>query len=116
MSIIRIHCSDDAVAASPPDLFGLMADVERFSIEVPIEDARVPGAGAPVLVCVTRRRRGEAALIAEFRRDVAQAVGLTLQHSDRHAVLVRYRELLTAARAKAAANALPLHSKEGLQT
>ena len=59
---------------------------------------------------------GEAALIAEVRRDVAQAVGLQVHHTDRDAVLVRYRELMTVARAKAVANALPLHTEEGLQT
>ena len=58
----------------------------------------------------------EAALIAEVRRDVAQAVGLRVRHIDRDAVLVRYRELITAANAKAAANALPLHTEEGMQT
>ena len=59
---------------------------------------------------------GEAALIAEVRRDVAQAVGLQVHHTDRDAVLVRYRELMTLARAKAVANDLPLHTEEGLQT
>ena len=58
----------------------------------------------------------EAALIAEVRRDVAQAVGLQVQHTNRDAVLVRYRELMTAAKAKAAANTLPLHTEEGMQT
>jgi hypothetical protein len=59
---------------------------------------------------------GEAALIAGVRRDVAQAVGLQVHHTDRDAVLVRYRELMTVARAKAVANDLPLHTEEGLQT
>lgn len=59
---------------------------------------------------------GEAALIAEVRRDVAQVVGLQVHHTDRDAVLVRYRELMAAAGAKAVANALPLHTEEGLQT
>ena len=59
---------------------------------------------------------GEAALIAGVRRDVAQAVGLQVHHTDRDAVLVRYRELMTVARAKAVANGLPLHTEEGLQT
>ena len=60
MNIIRIHCSDEAVAASPPDLFGLMADVERFSIEVPAEVANVLGAGAPVFVGVSGGRDSQA--------------------------------------------------------
>jgi hypothetical protein len=59
---------------------------------------------------------GEAALIAGVRRDVAQAVGLQVHHTDRDAVLVRYRELMTVARAKAVTNDLPLHTEEGLQT
>lgn len=59
---------------------------------------------------------GEAAVIAEVRRDVAQALGLQVHHTDRDAVLVRYRELMTVARAKAVANDLPLHTEEGLQT
>ena len=59
---------------------------------------------------------GEAALIAGVRRDVAQAVGLQVHHTDRDAVLVRYRELMTVARAKAVASDLPLHTEEGLQT
>ena len=60
----------------------------------------------------------EAALIAEVRRDVAQAVGLQVQHTNRDAVLVRYRELMTAAKAKAKAkaNTLQLHTEEGMQT
>ena len=60
MNIIRIHCSDEAVAASPPDLFGLMADVERFSIEVPAEVANVLAAGAPVFVGVSGGRDSQA--------------------------------------------------------
>lgn len=60
MNIIRIHCNDEAVAASPPDLFGLMADVERFSIEVPSEVANVLGAGAPVFVGVSGGRDSQA--------------------------------------------------------
>ena len=60
MNIIRIHCSDEAVAASPPDLFGLIADVERFSIEVPAEVANVLGAGAPVFVGVSGGRDSQA--------------------------------------------------------
>jgi len=59
---------------------------------------------------------GEAALIARVRRDVAQAVGLQVHHTDRDAVLVRYRELMRVARAKVVANDLPLHTEEGLQT
>jgi 3'-phosphoadenosine 5'-phosphosulfate sulfotransferase (PAPS reductase)/FAD synthetase len=59
---------------------------------------------------------GEAALIAGVRRDVAQAVGLQVHRTDRDAVLVRYRELMTVARAKAVASDLPLHTEEGLQT
>ena len=60
----------------------------------------------------------EAALIAEVRRDVAQAVGLQVEHTNRDAVLVRYRELMTAAKAKAKAkaNTLQLHTEEGMQT
>ena len=58
----------------------------------------------------------EAALIAEVRRDVAQAVGLQVQHTNRDAVLVRYRELMTAAKAKATADTFPLHTEEGMQT
>ena len=60
MNIIRIHCNDEAVAASPPDLFGLMADVERFSIEVPAEVANILGAGAPVFVGVSGGRDSQA--------------------------------------------------------
>ena len=60
MNIIRIHCNDEAVAASPPDLFGLMADVERFSIEVPSEVANVLAAGAPVFVGVSGGRDSQA--------------------------------------------------------
>jgi 3'-phosphoadenosine 5'-phosphosulfate sulfotransferase (PAPS reductase)/FAD synthetase len=60
VNIIRIHCNDEAVAASPPDLFGLMADVERFSIEVPSEVANVLAAGAPVFVGVSGGRDSQA--------------------------------------------------------
>ena len=60
MNIIRIHCNDEAVAASPPDLFGLMADVERFSIEVPSEVANVLAAVAPVFVGVSGGRDSQA--------------------------------------------------------
>mgnify|MGYP000726946058 CR=1 FL=1 len=60
MNIIRIHCSDEAAAASPPDLFGLMADVERFSIEVPSEVANVLAADAPVFVGVSGGRDSQA--------------------------------------------------------
>ena len=56
MNIIRIHCSDEAVEVRSPDLFGLMAEVERFSIEVPTEVANVLGAGAPVYVGVSGGR------------------------------------------------------------
>ena len=59
---------------------------------------------------------GEVALIAEVRRDVAQAVGLQVHHNDRDAVLVRYRERMAVGRAKAVTNELPLHTEEGLQT
>ena len=60
MNIIRIHCNDEAAAASPPDLFGLTADVERFSIEVPAEVANVLAAGAPVFVGVSGGRDSQA--------------------------------------------------------
>jgi 3'-phosphoadenosine 5'-phosphosulfate sulfotransferase (PAPS reductase)/FAD synthetase len=60
VNIIRIHCNDEAVAASPPDLFGLMADVERFSIEVPSEVANVLAAVAPVFVGVSGGRDSQA--------------------------------------------------------
>ena len=60
MNIIRIHCKDEAFAASLPDLFGLRADVERFSIEVPSEVASVLGAGAPVFVGVSGGRDSQA--------------------------------------------------------
>jgi hypothetical protein len=60
VNIIRIHCKDEAFAASLPDLFGLRADVERFSIDVPTEVTTALGAGAPVFIGVSGGRDSQA--------------------------------------------------------
>ena len=54
----------------------------------------------------------EGQLIADVRREVAVAVGLKVNHTDRDSVLARYQELIAAAVAKAAAKGLPLNLEE----